>query len=105
MEQAVVGSLSFLPRRHPQLVGELMLDGGKRRAMASAASAQEHYNKAEAELKALWEEQAAHAQRLQRQEEDLKAHEAKLADRDSKLAKVVTEQVVEHECLEVLHAR
>ena len=55
-------------------------------ALTSATSAKERCDKAEAELNALWEGQAAHIQRLWQKEEDLKACKAMLADRNAKLA-------------------
>ena len=53
------------------------------------SSAKERCGKAEVELNALREEQAARTQWLEQQEEDLKAREAMLADRDAKLAQAI----------------
>lgn len=58
--------------------------------------------KVEDGLKALQGEQATHPQLLQQHEDDLKAREAKLADRDSALSKVVIEQAAERELLDKL---
>ena len=54
-------------------------------ALVDAASAKELCSMVEAELKALREEQAARARRLQEQEEELKARESALADRKADL--------------------
>ena len=55
-------------------------------ALADATSAKERCNMAEAEMKALREEQADQTRRLQEREEELNAQEVALSDHDAKLA-------------------
>ncbi|KAE8815475.1 hypothetical protein D1007_06935 [Hordeum vulgare] len=74
-------------------------------ALAKAGTTAKSFEKEEANLKALQDEWAAQAQQLQLREDDLKVHEAKLAGRDSELAKVAAEQAIEHMRLEVHQCR
>ena len=53
----------------------------------------------EAELKALQDQQTAHASQLQEREEKLKAQEAAVADRDAELKKAALEQAAERDRL------
>ena len=69
------------------------------RAEADAAAAAKHCSDAEARLKALQEEQAARAQLLQQQEDDLSTHEAQLTNRDSVLSKAAVDYAAECERL------
>ena len=68
-------------------------------ALANAASTEEWHAEAEAKLKVLQEVQAAYTHRLQKWEEDLKAREAKLANRDSELTQVTLDQAAERDRL------
>ena len=54
---------------------------------------------AEAEMKALREEQADQTRQLQEHEEELRAREAVLADRDAELAQAAKDQAVERDRL------
>ena len=55
-------------------------------ALANAASTKERRAEEETKLKALQEEQASRNQMFHQREEDMKAHEANHADRDTELA-------------------
>ena len=68
--------------------------------LADATSAKEHCNTVEAELKALSEEQADQARRLQERVEELKAREAALAVRDAELARAAKDQAAERDRLD-----
>ena len=68
-------------------------------ALNEEKMAAKHCHEAEASPKALQEDQATHVRRLQQQEHNLKAREAKLADRDSVLSKVTVDQAEERERL------
>ncbi|XP_020151100.1 uncharacterized protein [Aegilops tauschii subsp. strangulata] len=71
-------------------------------ALAEAEAAAKHRKEAEASLKALLDERATQSQQLQSREDDFKEREAKLATRESDLARVSTEKAVERERVETL---
>nr|XP_020172992.1 translation initiation factor IF-2-like [Aegilops tauschii subsp. strangulata] len=71
-------------------------------AMKDAEAAEERCRVAEAELKTLRDRQAAEARRREAREEELKALEAAVADRDTKLEQAAQKQAAERGRLEKL---
>ena len=68
-------------------------------ARKEATGAEDRCHMVEAELKALQDQQTAHASQLQEREEKLKAQEAAVADRDAELKKAALEQAAERDRL------